>query len=577
MDTIYKILLLLLLNQISFASENDSIKLYIAIDTSLYYEKIIIKGNNFEISKEVNKSKIQIKIPSFKEPNSAFILFEGETVNYTSVVLNDYDLHLHFLTDTIWFEDIENQKLSEYLTDRKKIRTTTNPEFLKQAEDSLVIYFINKNPNLFSALEMLEVLFVQSNFEKEDLQLLFNKFQDEKLVSYSIYERIKWKLENIDNRLGEGSELNGKKIKVFNHKGIPYFLNSIVSREKPTIFVICAKSCYACNRDFIYINENKAKIDSAYHIKYISIEENHETALQHIEANQRQNYYYITDGFLSEFVFLLNITKTPSYIEVTPNSIISNLDFNIRYLENEVPDFPFTIEREEKLKSFRLYHETDAIEISNLEEFEEITKMWKDNKLSSIKITSSADTTGNKIYNKTLSEKRANFVAKSLKEKGIQADKILIVGIGEVNENSLEESRVTKIDIVQNQKHEFKPLETIHFLKIFFQGAVSNVIPESKPYLNKLLKIMKENPSLKIKITGHICCNIGEGEGVDFNTNEKNLSWARARVIKDFLIENGIDETRLEIEGMAHKKPRYKGGPEIEKYNRRVEIVVLDY
>lgn len=424
---------------------------------------------------------------------------------------------------------------------------------------------------------MLEVLFVQSNFEKEDLQLLFNKFQDQKLLNHSIYKRIKWKLENFDKKLEEGSELKGKKIKVFNHKVVSYDITTLIANDKPTIFVVCGKSCYACNRDFIHIDENKAKIDSSYHIKYISIEENHKTALQHIEASERQKYHYITGGFLSEFIFLLNITKTPTYIEVTPNSIISNLDFNIRYLEKEAPTFPFVIEREEKLKSFSLYHETDAIEISNLEEFEEITKIWKDNKFSSIKITSSADTTGNKMYNKTLSEKRANFVAKSLKEKGIQADKIYIAGIGEIKETSLEASRVTKIDIVQNQKHEFKSLEIIHFLKFFFQGAVSNVIPESKPYLRELLEIMINHSSLSIKLVGHICCQKGEDEGIDLNTNERNLSWARARVIKEFLVENGIEETRIEIEGMAHKRPKYKGGPEIEKYNRRVEIVVLDY
>jgi outer membrane protein OmpA-like peptidoglycan-associated protein len=58
---------------------------------------------------------------------------------------------------------------------------------------------------------------------------------------------------------------------------------------------------------------------------------------------------------------------------------------------------------------------------------------------------------------------------------------------------------------------------------------------------------------------------------------KKNLSWARAAKVKDFLVGKGIESNRIEIEGLAHKKPKYKGNFQMEGFNRWAEIVVLEY
>ena len=100
---------------------------------------------------------------------------------------------------------------------------------------------------------------------------------------------------------------------------------------------------------------------------------------------------------------------------------------------------------------------------------------------------------------------------------------------------------------------------------------------ESTPAYQELYQFMKNNPSFEIKIEGHICCKLDEQDGLDLETNQYNLSEARAKYIYDILIEDGIDAKRLSYEGFARQRPLFpEEKTEQEKQaNRRVEILIV--
>jgi outer membrane protein OmpA-like peptidoglycan-associated protein len=81
---------------------------------------------------------------------------------------------------------------------------------------------------------------------------------------------------------------------------------------------------------------------------------------------------------------------------------------------------------------------------------------------------------------------------------------------------------------------------------------------------------MKNNPSLKIQIQGHVCCQ---------PENEERLSHWRAVRVYNFLINNNIDESRLSYTSFGSTKPIYplpEKNEEERVTNRRVEIEIVE-
>lgn len=102
-------------------------------------------------------------------------------------------------------------------------------------------------------------------------------------------------------------------------------------------------------------------------------------------------------------------------------------------------------------------------------------------------------------------------------------------------------------------------------------------LPSSTPTLNKLVKVMKDNPDLKIAIHGHICCVPSGARSQNSSTPEWQLSVERAKFVYNYLVQKGIDRDRLKYAGFGRSQPLVD--PEIteedRKKNRRVEIEIL--
>ncbi len=105
---------------------------------------------------------------------------------------------------------------------------------------------------------------------------------------------------------------------------------------------------------------------------------------------------------------------------------------------------------------------------------------------------------------------------------------------------------------------------------IYFDFDKATFKQESYNELNKLERMMQQNPGMKVEIAGHTD-NIGTAA---YNVT---LSQRRAEAVKDFLTKKGIDARRITAVGLGKTKPLAsnddeEGGREL---NRRVEFKVV--
>lgn len=113
---------------------------------------------------------------------------------------------------------------------------------------------------------------------------------------------------------------------------------------------------------------------------------------------------------------------------------------------------------------------------------------------------------------------------------------------------------------------------------IFFYGNTEKFLSNSFPTLKSLVKVLYENPKLKIKIQGHVNWPKKFASDMEAKFN-MDLSWNRAKAVYDYLVKAGIEPKRLDFEGYSNTKmiyPHPSNEDESQK-NRRVEIEVIDY
>ncbi len=127
---------------------------------------------------------------------------------------------------------------------------------------------------------------------------------------------------------------------------------------------------------------------------------------------------------------------------------------------------------------------------------------------------------------------------------------------------------ITKIDLTN-----LGVGSTLALRNINFYPDETRMMPASVPELNNLLKVMKENPKLKVEIGGHV-----DGPLMLHAKWYQELSDDRAKTIYKYLIKNKIDESRLKWKGYSNTQKifDFPKNEDESKANRRVEIKILE-
>jgi len=147
------------------------------------------------------------------------------------------------------------------------------------------------------------------------------------------------------------------------------------------------------------------------------------------------------------------------------------------------------------------------------------------------------------------------------------------------------------ITTVKFQLQRHKVGEILVMYNVYFYNDAAIMKPESKFELNSLLAMLKENDKLIVKIHGHTNGNDPgkliklkpddnnyfevTSNNIQTTSSAKDLSKERAEVIKRWLIDQGIDEKRMEVKAWGGQKMIYKKTDSMAGKNVRVEIEII--
>lgn len=111
--------------------------------------------------------------------------------------------------------------------------------------------------------------------------------------------------------------------------------------------------------------------------------------------------------------------------------------------------------------------------------------------------------------------------------------------------------------------------QAVRLNNIFFETAKWDLLPESNLELDKLYLFLKNNSSVTIEIAGHT-----DSQGND--ASNQTLSENRAKAVMNYLLEKGIESSRITSVGYGETKPESTNDTEDGRmHNRRVEFKII--
>ena len=147
-------------------------------------------------------------------------------------------------------------------------------------------------------------------------------------------------------------------------------------------------------------------------------------------------------------------------------------------------------------------------------------------------------------------------------------------------------SVVVPFELTRLKKGDIAVMYNVYFFK-----DASIMRPESRYEVNSLLEMLNENLKYKIKIHGHTNGNAA-GKIISMNNKSQNffslndtregfgsakqLSEERAIIIRDYLINSGIDGKRMEVKAWGGKRPIHDKMSNRAQENVRVEVEILE-
>lgn len=143
---------------------------------------------------------------------------------------------------------------------------------------------------------------------------------------------------------------------------------------------------------------------------------------------------------------------------------------------------------------------------------------------------------------------------------------------------------IIELPVTKAKKGDYVDFNNVKFFK-----NSSILQPGSQNELDGLVDLLKENLKYKLKIHGHVNgtqsreCFVRGANSSFFATNpsadkteknmsSKDLSTLRSETVKDYLLSQGIDASRISTKGEGGKIPLYPEGGSLGPLNDRIEI-----
>lgn len=143
---------------------------------------------------------------------------------------------------------------------------------------------------------------------------------------------------------------------------------------------------------------------------------------------------------------------------------------------------------------------------------------------------------------------------------------------------------IIELPVTKAKKGDYVDFNNVKFFK-----NSSILQAGSQNELDGLVDLMRENLKYKVKIHGHVngtqsreCFVRGANSGffatnpsadkTEKNMSPKDLSTLRAETVKDYLLSQGIDASRISTKGEGGKIPLYPEGGSLGPLNDRIEI-----
>ncbi len=145
---------------------------------------------------------------------------------------------------------------------------------------------------------------------------------------------------------------------------------------------------------------------------------------------------------------------------------------------------------------------------------------------------------------------------------------------------------IVPFELARLQKGDIAIMYNVYFFK---DAAIMR--PESRYEVSSLLDMLKENPKYKIRLHGHTnggaagkIISMAKGSENFFSLNStkdgfgsaKQLSEERAEVIRNYMIQNEIEPSRIEVKAWGGKRPLHDKHSTRAQENVRVEVEILE-
>lgn len=179
-------------------------------------------------------------------------------------------------------------------------------------------------------------------------------------------------------------------------------------------------------------------------------------------------------------------------------------------------------------------------------------------------LKSESNTIDPEFYEEKLTFSKGKLSARLLQGQQYQMD-VIVPGY-------LVEERLVTFTNDISEEIRLEPLalgSTFNLESVLFEVGTANLLENSFPELDKVARMMRENPSLKIELGGH----------TDNRGNSRLnylLSLDRVRTVKRYLVDKGIADVRIMEKAYGGSKPIADNTQEeTRRLNRRVEFTIV--